>query len=49
MGAPAIGVRMGLGCGVACAVDLGAQAARKQAEMTRATNRILHEPTIQPP
>jgi hypothetical protein len=35
--------------GVAWAVEFGVQAARRQAEMTRATNRILHEPTIQPP
>src|ERR1700688_670954 len=45
-GAPPMGV--GLRVGVASAVDFGAQAARRQAETTRATNRILSEPTIQP-
>jgi hypothetical protein len=34
--------------GVAWAVAW-VQAAKRQAEMTRATNRILHEPTIQRP
>jgi hypothetical protein len=45
----ALGVGIGLGFAVAWAVDFGAQAARRQADMTRATNRILYEPTIQPP
>src|SRR5260370_41295539 len=43
-GAPAIGV--GVCFAVAWAVELGAHAASRQAEMTRATNRILYEPTI---
>ena len=40
----AIGV--GLCFSVAWATELGAQEARTHAEMTRATNRILYEPTI---
>src|ERR1700686_3202750 len=43
------GLGPGLGvCAGAWATALGAQAARRQADMTRATNRILREPTIRP-
>ena len=48
-GAPAIGVGVGVCFAVAWAVEFGAQAANRQAEMASATNRILYEPTIQPP
>ncbi len=47
-GAPAMGERVGLCVGLGWAVDFGAQAASRQAEMTRATNRIHPEPTIRP-
>src|ERR1700682_1671292 len=43
------GLGPGLGvCAGAWATALGAQAARRQANMTRATNRIFREPTIRP-
>lgn len=44
-----IGDGVGLCVAVTWAGCLGAQAARRQTEMTRATNRIRYEPTIQPP
>ena len=45
-GAPAIGVGVVVCFAVAWSVEFGVQAASRQAEMTRATNRILYEPTI---
>ena len=44
-----VGFGRGVCVAVAWAADLGAQAARRQAEIPMATSRILLEPTIHAP